>query len=164
MAVIELTRGYVALVDDEDAEWLRRFSWSAEVQKPRRDGHRRVYARRAEWDGKRQRYISMHRDIMGRPVGVQVDHINGDGLDNRRVNLRLATHAQNQFNQRSTRGTSRYKGVCWDARSSIWRAQIWTPGRRSITLGYFDDELAAARAYDQAAIAARGAYAAINGV
>lgn len=115
-----------ALVDDEDAEPVRALTWWL---------HESCYARGAGG-------VYMHRLIMGlkRGDGLQVDHINGDGLDNRRVNLRVVTHAQNQQNQTPQVGcSSRYRGVVWHKARGKWWARCKHQGRQ-YSAGYFADE------------------------
>jgi hypothetical protein len=91
-----------------------------------------------------------------------VDHINGNGLDNRRANLRLATSAQNNYNRRITsRRTSKYKGVDYHASKRAYRARI-TVDKKKIFLGHFPDESSAARAYDVAAKKHHKEFAALN--
>jgi hypothetical protein len=93
---------------------------------------------------------------------LYVDHINGDGLDNRRANLRIVTAQQNNWNRRFRRtGRSKYTGVTWDGRRDKWRADIYE-NRRKIFLGHFAEEEEAARAYDSAAKENRGEYAVLN--
>jgi hypothetical protein len=105
----------------------------------------------------------MHRLILNPPAGFVTDHINGNRLDNRRINLRIATHRQNCQNQRPKGLHSQYIGVTkirqgkWER----WMAQIRHDGIR-IHLGYFTDEIEAARAYDQAALAHHGEFASLN--
>jgi hypothetical protein len=122
------------------------------------------------WDGRYgirmagKQKIYMHRVILGTTSEVpEVDHINGDGTDNRRSNLRPATRTQDHANQRKTRGSSRYKGVFWDTTFKRWKARITINGRQ-LYLGSFDTEEAAARAYNVAALAAWGEYAWLNPV
>jgi hypothetical protein len=107
--------------------------------------------------------LAMHRLILGLSLGDpdQIDHINGDKLDNRRSNLRIATRSQNLANQQKSRGatSSRYKGVHWDRSKQKWRATI-----RSQHLGCFASEEDAARAYNRAARQAWGEYAYLNDV
>jgi hypothetical protein len=103
----------------------------------------------------------MHRLIMNPPAGKVVDHINRIRCDNRRDNLRVCDQAENLRNRRSFRGTSRFKGVHWNERAHKWVATICL-NRKLIHLGYFDDELAAARAYDEKARELFGPFAYLN--
>ena len=103
----------------------------------------------------------MHNVIMKPSEGFIVDHINGNGLDNRRSNLRIVTRQQNTFNSVHKGGTSKYKGVALDKESGLWRAYIAKDGKRT-WLGRFPDELSAAIAYDKAAKDMFGEYAKLN--
>jgi hypothetical protein len=105
----------------------------------------------------------MHRCIIKVPPGMVIDHINHNGLDNRKANLRIATHAQNSRNTKKQRPktASQYKGVPWNSTLKKWRAQITLNGKR-ISLGCFEDEIQAAKAYDNAARKYHGAFAALN--
>src|SRR6185503_4146389 len=108
------------------------------------------------------RRYKLHRFIMDAPAGVDVDHINGDPLDNRRENLRLVTARENQANSRKrSRASSQYKGVAWHPVSGKWRAYI-APDRKQQHIGLFSTELDAARAYDERARAIFGAHACLN--
>lgn len=147
---LTLPTGEEVLYDEADAHLVESRSWCRYA--PPMGGH---YVR-ARIDGA---YRSLHRWLMGEPVGMDIDHINGNGLDNRRANLRVATHSQNMRNQRAQPGrTSRYKGVNWHGR---WRVRIKTAGR-SHHVGCFADEEAAAHAYDNAARTLFGEFAALN--
>ncbi|UCD53098.1 MAG: HNH endonuclease [Phycisphaerales bacterium] len=149
---IPLTQGRVAVVDATDYAWLSLHRWH--LVSPR--GY--CYAGRAH-HGKR---ISMHREIMAPLDGYVVDHIDGDGLNNRRSNLRICTVSQNHQNQAKAPGcSSRYKGVHRDKRTGKYTAQI-RPRRKQIHLGAFDSEIEAARAYDRKAIEVFGEYAWLN--
>jgi hypothetical protein len=104
----------------------------------------------------------MHREVLKAPKGALVDHINHNGLDNRRANLRFVTAGQNCWNARKKRGcSSKYKGVYFQKRSRRWLANIIYRGER-IFLGCFDDEQSAARAYDEKAKQLFGQYATLN--
>jgi hypothetical protein len=153
---IPLTRGMVALVDDEDHDLVTAFKWHTMVATC---GHR-WYAVRS-WRSPRPGTEYMHRMLLAAERGLDVDHINGNGLDNRRVNLRLATRRQNNWNQRSFVGTSRYKGVHWATRDFVWTAHIKYDGRNR-HLGNFKVEEEAAMAYDAAAKIHFGEFARLN--
>lgn len=101
----------------------------------------------------REGKIFLHCLILNAPPELQVDHINGDTFDNRRSNLRLCTREQNQYNRRKTKlpTSSVYKGVCWHKGVGKWIARIRVNGALR-HLGYFQDEISAARSYDSAAI------------
>ena len=142
---VPLTQGQFALIDEQDADLILPHRWFA-----LRDGHT-YYANRKSptVDGKRTR-IHMHRVILDAPVGMDVDHRDGDGLNNTRENLRLCSRSQNMMNQRLKGGTSQFKGVHWRKKCAKWQARIQINGKR-ISLGHFIDEIEAARAYDTAA-------------
>jgi len=150
MIEIPLRNGGATLVDDVDAMRLSAFTWY-------RDHN--GYALRRGRDGGRQRVTLMHREILGAPKGVPVDHVNHDPLDNRRANLRLCTPSQNLQNQRATKGgASAYKGVTRRKGRPGWRSTIKAPGRQ-VALGQYVTEVDAAVAYDHAAIKMFGDFA-----
>lgn len=153
---VPLSRGMIALVDAADFDavitagpWyatLSKQTWYAKRDVRKADGGRTMQA--------------MHRLI--RPTWPLIDHINGDGLDNQRANLRPATFAQNGANRRaSKRNTSGFKGVCWDPRRQLWRAVI-SQGRSQRFLGRFSTAEQAAYAYDAAATEIFGEFARLN--
>lgn len=164
-ALIPLTRGLFTVVDEEWA-WLSKWLWSVSD-----DGGRGLYAIR--WapiiEGPRA-MIRMHRIILdlqdpktginhGEP-GLEVDHINGDGLDNRRANLRSSIHAQNALNRRLGLATKTgYKGV--NLYRNRFRALLWSKDHRRY-LGSHTTAIDAARAYDAAAVAHFGIFARLN--
>lgn len=162
MKEIALTRGLLTLVDDEDYEPLSLYRWHAAVWRSNTYAARRQYLGGGRAAGQFL-YITLHRQLLGLPPGDprQVDHVNGDGLDNRKANLRLATQLQNRHNARSLGGASRFIGVCRVSSSATWRAQVGHDGRTE-HLGCFDSEEAAARAYDAAASRLFGEFARLN--
>jgi hypothetical protein len=150
--LIPLTRGQFAIVDAEDYPRLSKYIWFAEG----RPGS--FYAVRKE-NGKS---IKMHREILNAPDHLVVDHIDHNGLNNRKSNLRLCTFAENCRNLRNSRHkTSKYKGVCWNKKLKKWAAAI-SCNNKTYHLGYFQDEIEAAKAYDKAARIYHGEFAALN--
>lgn len=163
MQYIELTKGYVTAVDSADYERVAGHEWRANVHR-RTDGSSRVYAMRAVRCGGRTAQQMLHRFIMDTPAGMDTDHINGNGLDNRRSNLRVCTHGENMRNRRPQTGvSSAYKGVSWNKAAGKWLAQIRLGGKHK-HLGLFTSEQDAAAAYDRAAQDLHGAYARTNGL
>lgn len=150
---IPLTQGKYAIVDPEDYEELAKYKWFA----VNNDG--RFYAVRS----RKNRNVKMHRVIIGAREDEIVDHINGNGLDNRNANVRFATSEQNSWNQRKQRSksSSKYKGVSWEKKRKEWRARITLKGRL-IHLGRFETEEGAARAYDAKAKELFGEFAWLN--
>lgn len=166
MKEIPLTQGQVALVDDEDYEELSKYKW--QVRATRRAGV--FYAvRTVTRKGRSAQSIYMHRQIMGATKGQDVDHRNGNGLDNRRENMRLCSRAQNIQNKRKIVAcSSQYKGVSFYRRRRCWEAYINRPnesgnGKRE-RLGYFKAELDAAKAYNSAAREMFGEFALLNDI
>ncbi len=139
MKKIKLTQGKFAVVDDSDYEWLNKWKWSLH-------GIRHLYAR-GFVDGRKQ---LMHRIILNAPVNLEIDHISGNGLDNRRCNLRICTRSQNQMNAHPRKGTSNYKGVHWNSGHKKWSASIRLAGKL-VALGDFESEYEASKAYNSAA-------------
>lgn len=157
MKYVILTRGMKAKVDDADYESLAAHKWCV------RSGKKGCYAIRKA----NKRIVGMHNAIVNPPPGMVVDHINGDGLDNRRENLRACTPKENSRNSRHGRGVSKFKGVqlrrnrgkrngrpCWIA--------VIRVDRQLIYIGQFDSEADAAEAYDRAAANYFGEFARPN--
>lgn len=150
---IKLTRGYYALVDDEDYEYLNQFKWY-----PAFDNNN-IYAIRAPTMVEGCLLIRMHWDVMG---GKGIDHVDGNGLNNQKSNLRFCTSAENNHNRRPVKNSSsKYKGVSWDKSAKKWRAQIKI-NDKSFPLGRYSNEIEAAKAYDREAIKHHGEFARLN--
>ena len=144
---IALTKGRFAIVDAADFEWLNRYKWQAAYNGTK------FYA---TTKNRRGGNIWMHRMIMKAPKGMVVDHINGNGLDNRRCNLRICTPQQNSCNRRKhADGKSRFIGV------SPWHHK-WQVSVGHQYVGLFEDEVEAAKARDRKAIEMYGEHARLN--
>lgn len=158
---IPLTKGQIALVDDEDYDELSAYSWRA--AKVNRKHHSPMYYAMRGTQGVGDGVVMLHRQVLRAPLGFDVDHINGDPLDNRRVNLRLCSMSQNQANRSAMvpNKTSRYRGVCWDKKSGRWQADIKVQ-QKSIYLGQYEREEDAAAAYNRAAEKHFGEFARLN--
>lgn len=154
MRRILLSAGESAMVDDEDYHWLSQYEWYLIEN----GDHR--YASRTETRDSKSYTVLMHREILGVVDRSEVDHINNDGLDNRRHNLRRCSHTQNMQNRVIHRNNkSGFKGV-WFC-SHRWRVAIRV-NNKPVHLGYYDDKIDAARAYNKAASAYFGEFAKLN--
>ena len=155
---IPLTKGKYAIVDPEDFERLNKHKWHAVRQ------NNTFYAIRCVGTRKKKIRIRMHREIIHPPDHLVVDHINHNGLDNRKANIRPATRAQNNFNRliiKRKNSSSKYKGVSWKKGKKKWHARIHVNGEYKF-LGYFKEEIQAAKAYDKAAKKYHGQFASLN--
>ena len=149
-------KNLVAIVDDEDYEYLNKFQWYAEKR------FDRYYARRfTNSNGKIIRKY-MHKDII--KTTKDIDHINRNGLDNQKANLRICSRSENNMNRiKSKNKSSSYKGVCFNNKRfpSPWRTYINIHSKR-IVLGYFKSEIEAAKVYDKKAKELFGEFAKLN--
>lgn len=159
MRLIKLTQGRFAKVDDEDYDYLNQWKWCASKR-----GHA-CYAVRAERvERGKYKAVGMHRKIMGIGIKEGIDHIDGDGLNNQRSNLRFCTRSENNRNTRSREGSlSRFKGVSWHKGNKMWAAYIRS-NKILKCLGYFHVESDAAIAYNNAAQKIHGEFARLNEV
>lgn len=143
---IKLTRGHKTIVDAWNYESLSKFKWREHNGYAKKSIHKSRY------------HVAMHRVLLWAPPGYEIDHINGNGLDNRLENLRIVTHAQNIRNMKPR---SKYKGVHWNTKNKKWISQIGINGGRTY-LGSFNTQKEAAKAYDQKAKEVFGEYARLN--
>ena len=139
MKEIKLSQGKSALVDDEDYEELNKYKWCAY-----KDGNT-YYAIKTFKVVEGYKVIKMHKIIANTPKGMYTDHIDGNGLNNQKSNLRIVTNRQNQQNRHDNR-SSKYIGVSWNKDSKKWRARIMID-KKTKFLGYFNNELDAYNAY-----------------
>jgi hypothetical protein len=155
---IKLTRGKYAIVSQEDFEAVNRHKWYVVTK-----DNQTFYAVRMIYINGGKKQILMHREIMKPKAGFVVDHGDGDGLNNTRDNLSIVTAAENSYNKRKCLNarSSKYKGVSRRKRDNRWIAIITFKGI-SINLGFFDDEIKAAKAYDEAAKELYREYAFLN--
>jgi hypothetical protein len=152
---IPLTQEKFAIVDEIDYEKLSKSKWhTLKVGQS-------FYAVRSQKKGGKYLYISLHRQIIDAPADKVVDHINHNGLDNRRANLRIVSPQQNIWNSRKHHGkhSSKYKGVTKSY--GKWQASI-NCKKKCYALGVYDDEESAAKAYDAKAKELFGEYACLN--
>ena len=158
MKLVPLTKGFFAIVDDEDFEWLSRYRWCVNLSNAPR-------AYRPYLSDEKHGVIYMHREIIRARACEIVDHINGNSLDNRKQNLRIATAQQNAWNSKMRKNRHGFKGVQFrdDLKKKPWKAAI-TVNRRSKNLGYFATKELAAKAYNEAAIKYFGKFARLNEV
>ena len=154
---IQLTQGKVALVDDSDFEYLNQFKWHVNKQ-----GNTYYVIRYKRTLLKKRVYESMHRLIMKPDKGFVIDHLDGNGLNNQRNNIRICTVSQNSMNRNKTvKNKSGFKGVIWWERNSTWKAEIRL-NKKKIYLGYYENIIDAAKAYNDGAIKYHGEFANLN--
>lgn len=150
MSYIQLTRNSFALVDTDDFCTLNVFKWHCSNS---------GYAVRTPWPLQKPKHLLMHRIIMNCPKGKQVDHINGNRLDNRKSNLRIVDEIYNHFNiaKRKT-NKSGYKGVDWRPTRNKWRVRI-VANKKSYALGHYSNLEDAIKAYEEGSKKYHGEFA-----
>lgn len=152
MKYIQLTQNKIAIIDDDDYNRIIKYKWYAI------NGRNDVFYAVTNINGLQ---IEMHKFIL--ESESLIDHINYNGLDNRKSNLRIATQSQNSIHRRkiNSKTSSRYKGVSWHSSKNKWRVQIMKEGNQ-LHVGYFLNEEDAARAYDKSAYKLFGEFAELN--
>lgn len=157
MKQIQLTKGQVALIDDEDFDDISQYRWFAVA--PRQKDYTHSWYAATKTGG---RNISMHQLLMNPPIGSCADHIDHNGLNNRRSNLRITTTRENSWNTNKHKNcTSKFKGVAWNREKSKWQVRICINGKEK-HLGWFHNEIEGANLYDFVAIQFFGPFAKVN--
>ena len=156
MKEIKLTKGFVAFIDDEDFERVNAFKWCVRIK-----SNTQYAIRGVSIGGRKTKTITMHQFITNSGIGFVTDHIDRNGLNNQKYNLRVCTQSQNCMNRKTNYGSSIYKGVNFNKRLQKWVSYIRFD-KKLIHLGCFEDEKIAAKTYDLAAIKYFGEFANIN--
>jgi len=151
---IQLTQGNVAIVDDDDFDYLNQFKWYLLKSK---FNYYAIRTKRPE-----NKLIQLHRIVIKAKQGEIVDHINGNKLDNRKCNLRICTKSQNCQNRKISKfNKSGFNGVSWSIKNKKWVAQI-ACNNKKMHIGFFNDAIEAAKAFNQAAVKYHGEFAHLN--
>jgi len=160
MKRVPLSQGYYALVDDRDYRRVSQFKWSVWHPKRNTDKYTPYAFRTINKPNGSRSMQRLHRFILGvADPRVKVDHEDGNGLNNRRKNIRRATPSQNGYNKKNqSNNTSGFKGVDWIAPMNKWRVRI-TAARKTITVGFYSSKAAAGRARAKAARKYHGRFA-----
>lgn len=149
---ITLTKGYIAVVDVDNFDVLNQWRWHA-IEK----GGGKVYAHR--WE--KRRGVLMHRYIMGAFGPIDIDHINGDTLDNRKSNLRRSSHRQNLYNRSAIKGRE-YKGVYWEESRRKWAVRFRLPDGSFPLFGRFSELQDATHRSNEVMVELHGDFAWLN--
>lgn len=165
MKIVTLASGYIALVDDDDFEWINKKKWR--VKKPQ--DNRTVYSMASIYIGdSRCKSVYMHREIMAKHFGAKsldgmtIDHIDGNGLNNQKTNLRICTQSDNNKNSKArSHCVSGFKGVTLLKGKQKYIARIRVDGKDKF-IGSYKDPVDAAIAYDRACKKLRGEFAVLN--
>jgi hypothetical protein len=154
---IQLTQGKVAIVDDEDFEYLNQFKWHTLKLAGKFYVGRKLTVSKCK-----RNQIFMHRFIMKPDKGMVIDHLDGNPLNNQKNNLRICTHSENMRNCKiSINNTSGFKGVSFVKKNNTYKSAIKL-NKKTIYLGYYIDPIDAARAYNEAAVKYHGEFANLN--
>lgn len=158
MKYIELNKGYQAIVDDEDYDRLMKYNWFVEIK----DKNNTVYACRNDGNSK----PFMHREVLGlTDPTIYTDHKNGNGLDNRKCNLRPCTPRQNNANRpKRSDSNNKYKGITWHKRDQRWEVHVYPKNSKRKYVGSSQCEITAAKMYNEAAKKYYGEFAYLNDV
>lgn len=149
----DVKRQWLVMVDDEDFKFLNQFYWQADKNSS--------IATHKKGDRKR---ILMHRLIMNPPIGIEIDHIDGNRLNNQKSNLRFATSSQNKINRGARKdNSSGFKGVSWNKNLKKWGVRLMI-NKKYKHLGLFKDKIEAAKVYNENALKYYGEYAWLNGL
>ena len=156
MKVLKLTQSKIAKIDDCDYVKVKEHTWFAHKSKKKSIKDNWYAGTNIHIDGK-YKTVHLHTLIMKTPKGYDVDHIDGDGLNNQRSNLRICTRSENLRNQRKSKGASKYKGVSFFKTTNKWRVQL-----KGKHIGLYNTEKEAAKVYNDVAIHLFGKFARIN--
>jgi hypothetical protein len=152
MKKIKLTQGKYTTVDDEDFVSLNKYKWYATKK------FKTYYAVRSLKNGSK---IQMHRVILNTPENMETDHVDGDGLNNQKNNLRACTHSENQSNKsKYVNNTTGYKGLSWCERNKKWLVRI-SVNKKRFYLGHFKSKKEASEVYNIACLKKHGKFAKI---
>jgi hypothetical protein len=163
---LQTNNGYFYEIDEEDAEIVGLYNWYGWKSRRRNSNgeikFHSAYIVANHYHDNTNTRIFMHRVIMNVPNGIEIDHVNGDGLDNRKINLRLCSRGQNNKNvSKRIDNRSGFKGVKWHKQFKKWHARIKNNGKR-YSLGLYETKTEAAIAYNKAASTLHGDFARLN--